>query len=86
MNVMIIKEKEVTRLINTATFQSIECYHERIELELTNAHFELVFHSEKQAIKCFNKIHDFLTGEYTTWDVSEADGLIKAFKDYSNES
>ena len=33
-----------------------------------------------------NKIQAFLTGDYTTCDVSEVDGLIICSRDYSNES
>ena len=86
MNVMIIKDNDETRLINAATFQTINCLHKSIEIELTNAHFTLQFHTEKQAIKCFNKIQDFLAGDYTTCDVSDVDGLRVCYRDYSNES
>ena len=86
MNLMIIKDNDETLLINAALFQTINCLHKSIEIELTNAHFTLQFHTEKQAIKCFNKIQDFLTGDSTACDVSEGDGLIVFYRDYSNES
>lgn len=86
MNVMIIRDPDETRLINAATLQNINCLQKSIDIELTNAHFTLQFYTEKQAIKCFNEIKDFLTGGFKTWDVSELDGLVICSRNYPNES
>ena len=77
MNLLKIKKAKYTYLINQETIEVIDHHKDCIGIESRNYYFELIFHSEKQAVKCFLKIDAFLRGIYISWDICEADGLTK---------